>query len=173
MNNSSLLAQNTTQFEKNIGLLENTIKSQALEFDNASVDVDSTDLFSANAVPNLINSSEAITVKSHWWGIDIILNEKLTVDIIAGTTATGSVATALGAALGAAGIVTGGIATLIGAALAAAFALKVAELKIVDNGKGVHIPITWPQWGTLLVGVPAGVAGIVAALLLFIHPLRN
>lgn len=173
MNNSNLLAQNTTQFENNIGLLENAINSQALEFDSASVDVDSTNLLSANAVPNLFNSSEAIIVKSHWWGIDIILNEKLTTDIIAGTAATGSVATALGAALSVAGIVTGGVATLIGAALAAAFSLKVAELKIADNGKGVHFPITWPQWGALLAGVPAGVAGVVAALLLFIHPLRN
>ena len=173
MNSTNVYVEKSSQYENSLEQLKNAINSSSLEFNFASLDLDSDDRVIAHATPNTLNASESVTIKTHWWGIDIILNEKLTSDIIAGTTATGSVATALAAAFGAAGIITGGVATAIGAALAAVFALKTAELKIVDNGKGVHFPITWPQWGTLLVAAPAGVAGIVAALVVFIHPLRN
>ena len=173
MNNSNTLNENNLNFENNLNLLKNAINAEDLKFEISSVDIDSGDRLSANAVPNKLNSSESVVIKSHWWGIDIILSEKLTKDIINGTEATGSLAQALAAAFGFAGVFTGGAATLIGAGLAAAFSLKAAELKIADNGKGVHFPITWPQWGTVLAGLTAGVAGVTAALLIFIHPLRN
>lgn len=118
-------------------------------------------------------ASEQVTVKLEWWGINIITNEKLTQDIINGTAASGAVGKLVAAAFGAAGVVTGGVATLIGAAIAAIFALKVAQIKLTDNGKGVHWPISWLQWAGLLAAVPTGVAGIVAAGMLFIHPVRN
>ncbi len=98
-----------------------------------------------------------------------MMNEKLTLDIIDGTVATGAVAGLIGPALGAAGIVAGPVAALIAAATAAAFALKVSEMKIVDDGNEVHWPITWLQWAAVLAAVPTGPAGT----LVFIHPVRN
>ncbi len=123
--------------------------------------------------PALAVAGEKIDVEVNWWGIDFIMNEKLTQDVIAGTTAGGALGTLIGAALGAAGVVTGGIATLIGAALASAFSLKVAEMKIVNNGNGVHWPVTWLQWAPVLAAVPGGPATILAALMVFVHPVRN
>jgi len=173
MNNNSIATDNQNNFDNNLEFLKNAIDLRKYEIDTQSIDLDSNDLIFANAIPNSLNTSESVIIKTHWWGIDIILNNKLTTDIIDGTAATGTVTTAIVAALGVAGLLTGGAATIMGGAVAAAFALKTAELKIVNNGKGVHFPVTWPQWGTLLVALPAGVAGIIAALLLFIHPLRN
>lgn len=118
-------------------------------------------------------SGEKIDATTHWWGFDIVMNEKLTQDIIDGTVGVGTLGPLVAAALGAAGIVTGGVATLIGAACAAAFGLKVAEIKIVNNGKGVHWPITWLQWAAVLAAVPSGPGGLIAAIMLFIHPVRN
>ncbi len=118
-------------------------------------------------------SSDKVTVKLEWWGINIITNEKLTQDIINGTVASGTIGKLIAAAFGAAGVVTGGVASLIGAAIAAIFALKVAQIKITNNGKGVHWPISWLQWAGLLAAVPTGIAGIVAAGMAFIHPVRN
>jgi hypothetical protein len=116
---------------------------------------------------------EQIRVSAKWWGIDFVMNEKLTQDIISGVTAGGPLAGAIAAALGAAGVVTGGIATAIGAAFAAVFALKAAEIKIIDNGNGVHWPVSWVQWAALLAAVPGGPAVITAAAMAFIHPVRN
>lgn len=120
-----------------------------------------------------VGLSEHISVEKHWWGIDIVMNEKLTSDITHGLTGTGPIASAVAAALGAVGVVTGGVATALGAGLAAIFAAKVAEIKIIDDGKGVHWPITWIQWAALAAAVPTGPAGIVAAGMAFIHPVRN
>jgi hypothetical protein len=79
----------------------------------------------------------------------------------------------IAAAFGAAGIVSGGVAAAMGAGFAAAFALKVAEIKIVNDGKGVNWPITWLQWGAVAAAVPGGPASIVGAIMVFIHPVRN
>jgi hypothetical protein len=116
---------------------------------------------------------EQISAHTKWWGVDIVMNEKLTQDVIAGVTAGGPLAGAIAAALSAAGAVTGGVATAIGAAFAAVFALKVAEIKIIDNGGGVHWPISWVQWAALVAAVPGGPAAITAAAMAFIHPVRN
>jgi hypothetical protein len=121
----------------------------------------------------IVVAGEEISVNSHWWGIDVVMNEKLTQDIITGLTASGALGGIIGGAIGAAGIVTGGVATVIGGAIALIIAAKTAEVKIVDNGKGVHWPISWPQWAALIAALPMGVAGIVAAGMAFIHPLRN
>ena len=117
--------------------------------------------------------AEQITASVHWWGVDIVMNEKLTQDIIAGVTGTGTVGGLIAAALGAAGVVTGGIATLIGAGIAAVIGVKVAQIKITNNGNGVHWPITWVQWAALLAAVPGGPAAILAAGAIFLHPIRN
>lgn len=118
-------------------------------------------------------TSEQISASVHWWGVDIVMNEKLTQDIISGITGTGAIGGLIASALGAAGVVTGGIATVIGAGIAAVVALKIAQIKITDNGNGVHWPITWLQWAALLAAVPAGPAGILAAGAVFLHPIRN
>jgi hypothetical protein len=118
-------------------------------------------------------AAEQITASVHWWGVDIVMNEKLTQDIISGVTGTGTIGGLIAAALGAAGVVTGGIATLIGAGIAAVVGIKVAQIKITNNGNGVHWPITWVQWAALLAAVPGGPAAILAAGALFLHPVRN
>ncbi len=120
-----------------------------------------------------VAESEHIQAEMHWWGVDIIMNEKLTQDVIQGVTGAGALAGLLGPALGALGVVTAGIAAVIAAGLAAAFALKIGEIKIIDNGNGVHWPITWVQWAALVASVPMGPAGIVTAAMVFIHPVRN
>ncbi len=125
---------------------------------------------SANAA---IAESEHMEVKVDWWGVDFIMNEKLTQDIIAGTETTGALASIIAGALGAAGVVTAGIATALGAGLAAAFIVKIAEISIINNGHGVHFPISWLQWGPLILSVPSGPGGITVASLVFIHPVRN
>ncbi|MBE2258675.1 MAG: hypothetical protein H6942_00140 [Candidatus Accumulibacter sp.] len=135
---------------------------------NVPVGIDAVAAVAARAAPG-----EVITASTHWWGVDIKMNEKMTQDIITGVTAAGPVGGAIAAALGAAGAVTGGIATAIGAGIAAVVALKVAQIKITDNGSGVHWPISWPQWAALLASVPTGPAGIAAAGVIFLHPLRN
>jgi hypothetical protein len=57
--------------------------------------------------------------------------------------------------------------------VAAIFEAKIAEIKIINKGKGVHWPISWLQWGILLAAVPTGPVGIVGAGLVFVHPLRR
>jgi hypothetical protein len=62
---------------------------------------------------------------------------------------------------------------MIGAAFAAAFGLKAAEIKIIDNGKGVYWPITWPQWAVIAAAAPSGPAILTAAISAVVHPLPN
>ena len=118
-------------------------------------------------------NGEQLTVEAHWYGITFTMNEKLTQDIINGTTAGGALSGLIVTALGAAGVLTGGLATLIGAAVGAAFSAKVAQMKITDNGTGLYWPVTWPQWAVLLAACPAGPVGLLAAAMAVLHPLRN
>ncbi|MFC1535419.1 hypothetical protein ACFL7M_18890 [Thermodesulfobacteriota bacterium] len=104
------------------------------------------------------STGESLKVTSHWWGQNFIMNEKLTDDIVKGIEGIGAVARLICAA--------SGVGTVIAAAIATGFVLKKVEIQIVDNGKGVHWPITWAQWATIL-------GGGVSAVMLFIHPLRN
>ncbi len=120
-----------------------------------------------------VEIAEKISVDKHWWGIDIVMNEKLTQDIITGITGSGALAGAIASAFGGAGVITGGVAAIIGAGIAGVVALKVMEIKLVDNGNGVHWPITWLQWAALIAAVPTGPAGVIAAGMVFLHPLRN
>lgn len=125
--------------------------------------------FSADALA----AGEEVSAETHWWGVDIIMNEKLTQDIIAGITTTGPVASAITAAFVSGGVITGPVGGVIAAGVAGIAALKIAEIKIVDNGSGVHWPISWLQWAILLAAVPTGPAGVLAAGAVFVHPLRN
>lgn len=116
--------------------------------------------------------AESFTITTNWWGFDMVMNEKLTQDIIAGTTAAPALSGLIVAAFGFAGILTGGLATLIGGAFAAGFAAKTFEMKLVDNGNGVHWPVTWFQLGGLVASTAGGIPGITAGLLLWLHPFR-
>jgi hypothetical protein len=118
-------------------------------------------------------AGEQVSVDTYWWGIDIVCNEKLTSDIINGSIATGVLGGSIAAAFGVAGIITGGAATVIGAALASAFALKVYEMQLVDDGNGVYWPISWLQWAGVIVAAAGGPVGVTAALMVYIHPVRN
>jgi hypothetical protein len=154
------------QFEMDLNLLKNGITGGV---EGTCL----TDIEELKLLPNQLNAAEHLTVQTHWWGFDINCNEKLTQDIISGTIASGPLATAIASALATAGVVTGGIATMIGAAFAAAFALKAAEIKLVDNGNGVHFPITWLQLAPVVSAIPSGPAGLITAIMVFIHPVRN
>ncbi len=118
-------------------------------------------------------AANPISVESHWWGVNFVLNEKVTQDLISGTEGTGVVSGFVAAALGAAGVITGGAATIIGAGIAAIFAVKIAQMRIVNNGKGVHFPITWLQWAALVAALPGGPAAILAAGAVLLHPIPN
>lgn len=119
------------------------------------------------------DSGEQITVETHWYGITFVMNEKLTQDIINGTTAGGVLSGLIVSALGLAGVMTGGIATVVGGVVATVFAAKIAEMKIIDNGNGLYWPITWPQWAVLMASVAGGPTAILAAAMVVLHPLRN
>jgi len=119
------------------------------------------------------SQSEVITAKTHWWGVDIHMNEKMTSDIVNGLTGTGAIATAVATALGAASVVTAGVAGVVAAGLAAVFAAKIEQIKITDGGAGVHWPISWLQWAALVAALPGGPVGVTGAGIVFLHPLRN
>jgi len=112
------------------------------------------------------------TIETNFWGFDIIMDEDLTNDFAIGTGVAPALSSAIIGAFGAAGIVTGPVGAAIGGAFALAFAAKVAEIKIVDNGAGVHWPVTWVQLAPLVVtvGFPPT---LVAMILVFIHPFPN
>lgn len=114
-----------------------------------------------------------IDFKLAWWGIDVTMNEELTQAIISGLIVGAPLVSLITTSLAALEIVTAPIAAVIAAALAASFAVKVAEIKLVDEGDGVHWPISWLQWAAVVAAVPAGPAGVIAAILVFIHPLKN
>ena len=125
------------------------------------------------ATPPPAPDTEQCTASVSWWGFDIVMNNKLTDDITKGAVGTGVLGTTVATALTAGGILTGPIGAAIASALAAAFAAKVAEISIVNNGSGVHWPISWPQLGAVVASLPTGPLGVLAAILVFIHPLRN
>lgn len=162
-----------TQHLESINFLKLSLDSYTDQLTDLSIISTGTSLTQDGLSVRMIKGAEQVSIKKHWWGVDIIMNEKMTQDIIHGITATGPVGGAIAAAFGAAGIITGGVATVIGAGIAAVVAVKVAQIKITDNGKGVHWPITWLQWGALLAAIPGGPAGIAAAGVLFLHPIRN
>ena len=112
-------------------------------------------------------------VESHWWGIDIIMNEDLTQAIATGAIVGPPLATLVSGAFVAAGIISGGVAAVVGGAFATALALKIVQIKLTDQGKGVHWPISWLQWAGVAAAIPGGVATVVAAILVFFHPVPN
>ncbi len=122
---------------------------------------------------NLFTNGEKMTITKHWWGIDFKMNDALTQAVVKGIKGTGPIATVIVAELAAAGILTGGVATIIGAGIAAVIAVKILQLRKANKGKGVHLPISWPQWATLLAGVSMGPSGVLGAGAAFIHPVGN
>jgi hypothetical protein len=114
-----------------------------------------------------------VSVKKHWWGIDIKMDEQITVDIERGVTSVGTLGKIITMAFAQAG--TGGpVVAAVCGALAAGMVTKALEIKLADrHDKGVHWPISWPQWGTVIAAAPTGPSGILVAILTFIHPLPN
>jgi hypothetical protein len=115
-----------------------------------------------------------IDASAHWWGVDIVMDEQFTQDVINGVTDSGAIASALtpllapmaGVAAAAAGPVAGGLALCVVA--------KVVEIRLMDlSHTGVHWPITWPQWALLLASLGAGPVGLAAAAGAFVHPFPN
>jgi hypothetical protein len=143
-----------------------------LETAGIPIIVDSASIQSS--VYNSIGANvSGLSVESYWWGVDIEMNEEITQGIITGMIPAGTLGPLIASALATAGIMAGPLAALIGAAFATVFALKAAEIKLVNGGKGVHWPISWLQWGAVIAAIPGGPTAIVAAIVIFIHPIRN
>jgi hypothetical protein len=120
------------------------------------------------------NAHSGISATKHWWGIDIKMDEQITNDIENGLTSVGPLGSLIAACLVNAGFVAGPIAAVVGAAIATAVIMKISEMKLADrHRKGVHWPISWPQWAAVMVNVSLGPPAILAALLIFIHPVSN
>jgi hypothetical protein len=118
-------------------------------------------------------SNYRLDVETKWWGVDFIMNEDLTQAIATGAIVGPPLAALFSSALAVAGIVTGPVAAVIGAGFATAIALKIVQIKFTDQGQGVYWPVSWIQWGGVIAAVPAGPGGVVAALIVFIHPIPN
>jgi hypothetical protein len=111
-------------------------------------------------------------VITHWWGLTFVMDENITNKIAIGEAGLASLGPIIAAGLVASGSVTGPVGSLISASFAAAFALKATEIKLIDGGKGVYWPITWPQWGLVLVNATMPPM-LVTTIATFIHPLPN
>lgn len=114
-----------------------------------------------------------LRVETQWWGVDFIMNEDLTQAVINGGILEQAIADLVASGLTVAGVVLRPIAVVIAAAFSAVMVAKIVPIKLADQGKGVHWPITWLQWGVLLAAVPGGPAAVAAAMLLVVHPLAN
>jgi hypothetical protein len=115
-----------------------------------------------------------VSVKNHWWGIDIRMDEQITLDIARGVEGAGVLGKILASAFAAMESASGPVVAAICAALAVGMIAKAGEMEVVDrHHKGVHWPISWPQWGTVVAAAPMGPPSILAAIMLFIHPLPN
>ncbi len=161
-------------FEKALEELKATLDQSIPELNKMGVAFSGDSI--AEGEPTNVSARRAanpVKIETNWWGINFILDEKVTQDLIAGTTGSGVVAGFVASALGAAGVITGGAATVIGAGIAAIFAIKIAQMKIVNQGKGVHFPITWLQWAGIVAALPGGPAAILAAGAVLLHPVPN
>lgn len=118
-------------------------------------------------------AAEHVSVSRHWWGYDIKMSDKLTEDIIQGVTGAGAIGSLVTSAFAAAATIPPPVGPLLAGAVGTACTLKVTEIKSVNNGNGVSWPITWPQFATLVAAVPGGPPAVAAALMVFVHPVRN
>lgn len=118
------------------------------------------------------DSAEQVSVEKHWWGVKIILNEKLTQDVSSGLDWLKLLAPLIVGALGFAGLLTGPAATVVGAGAALVIGSKQLEVKVVDNGQGVYFPLLWPQIAVLFALGPFPPMEAVAAAV-SVHPVRN
>lgn len=165
--------QSQANFDNLIEGLKNQLNGNIPELEKMGMSIPKSNLAVEQTMQIQTRGVERVTVELKWWGIDINMNNAFTENVVHGITGAGGVAGVVAAALGAAGVVTGGVATVIGAGLAAIFGIKIAQINITNNGKGVHWPISWAQWGAILASAPGGPGAIVAAGALVIHPLRN
>lgn len=160
-------------FDKLIQGLKSQLNGTIPELEKIGMSIPNGDLAVNETIQRQTRGAEQVTVKLRWWGIEIDMNNAFTENVVHGVTGAGGIAGVVAAALGAAGVVTGGVATLIGAGFAAIFGLKIAQINITNNGKGVNWPISWAQWGAILAAAPGGPGAIVIAGAAVIHPLRN
>jgi hypothetical protein len=115
-----------------------------------------------------------VSVTRHYWGINIKMDEQITLDIERGVTGVGTLGRILATAFAQMEGFTGPVVAAVCAALAAGVVMKAGEMELVDrHRKGVHWPIGWPQWLAVIAAVPTGPPAILVATLVFIHPVSN
>ena len=123
------------------------------------------------ATRSISTEKEEIKIKVRWWGIDVVMNKKLTQDIISGQSSLGTLSTLFTSVLVAAKVLTGPFGSVVGGIFAAAVATKNAAISIADKGNGVHWPITWLQLAFIL---HSGVPPLMATNAYFVlWPIRN
>ncbi len=189
MEPESLILETTSVKESLLAMLDSTKLSP--EPMAMAMEVSGEDEQTAVAMAMEVSGEdEHFSVNQYWWGFDIVMNEKLTQDIVDGLSALEPISAALAGALAAASLVTAGTAAIIGTALVAVFVAKVTQIKIVDKGKGVHWPITWPQAVALQSAAsgasiasgtsflpqqwnPVTYAAVFGAAITVAHPFRN
>lgn len=84
-------------------------------------------------------SSDSVTFDVCWWGIDIIFDNDITEQIISGGMEISTLTSLIAGAAG--GTPLAAVAGIIALAIYA----KAWHIKIINEGDGVHIPLTWLQ----------------------------
>lgn len=102
----------------------------------------------------LLGGEKSISLSKHWWGVELRLNNATTVGICSGTLDASAIAGFIGA-----------IPTLaiVAVPIAAGLFLKSKQMQIVNNGKGVHFNIYWPEFALFIS--PFSVAEIMIGLI--------
>lgn len=118
-------------------------------------------------------TNDGMSMTKHWWGVDLIMDETITNKIVNGLTSAGQITGPISTLFSAYCPPLAPFATAAAAGCAAACFLKKAIIQSVDNGNGVHWPMTWPQIATIVAAIPTGPAGILSAWMVFIQPFAN
>ena len=119
-----------------------------------------------------VGGGENLSVERHFWGVYVILNEKLTQDVMAGMDWMKTLGPMVTAGLVAAGALTAGVAAVVGPLIAVVIGAKYLQVKLVDNGNGVYFPLVWPQIA-LLIGLGAFPPMDLVVATVSVNPFRN
>jgi hypothetical protein len=119
-----------------------------------------------------VGGGENLSVEWVWWGVKVILNEKLTQDVMTGMDWIKGLGPIVDPGLVWACVLTAVCAAIAGQAIALLISAKSAEVKLVDNGNGVYFPLLWPQI-PVLIGLGAFPPMEAVADAVTVHPFRN
>jgi hypothetical protein len=126
-----------------------------------------------------------VKVETHWWGVDIIMDEAMSVAVTHALDSDPNDSAPYQPSLKAltsemttmfvnSPVVPNVLASVFALAFYTIFTIKWPEVKLMDaGGNGVHWPISWIQWAGLASGATGGPTLVIAAGMAFMHPLPN